>query len=192
MATLFAADRIEEFRKTLLDPTSETERILATCELMIADGHIGEVVTLLETMSADPVAGPRARRALAMCRYLKSSGIVDDLLRFRVFDGGQIESLRPGGHDVAPSSFLSRRDGSKKLIVVFTGKAHRFWVSLEVFHQFLTRLDQHILYLRDDLSKAYLAGVPEFGEHVVGRHRALLPVSARERNRARGAAGIRR
>ncbi len=33
-----------------------------------------------------------------------------------------------------------------------------------MFHQFLTRLDQHILYLRDERSKAYLAGVPEFGE----------------------------
>jgi hypothetical protein len=58
---------------------------------------------------------------------------------------------------------IRRRSDAKRTIVVFTGAARRFWLSLNVFHYFLRALDAHVIYLNDHKGHMYLNGLASVG-----------------------------
>lgn len=153
---------IDAMRAILADPGAPPERRVGACENLIAYGLIDETEDTLTAYRDSPEFGLHARKVLSMCRYLRTNGILDDLTRWRFEPSGEAESTwsNPNGEIVR---FLHRVDGATRLILVFTGGAQRFWLSIDVLHQFLRRQGHHLLYLRDPQRLAYLGGIDGFG-----------------------------
>jgi hypothetical protein len=164
---------IDNLRAVLTDPMAPPAKRILASENLIAFGLIDETESILETYRDSPEFGVDARKALAMCRYLRESGIVDDLTRWR-FDhhatGG--ESCWSGAQGEV-SRLIHRVEGATRLIVVFTGGAERFWVSIDLLHQFLRRQGHQLLYLRDIKQLAYLGGIPDFGPDLVSSYEGI-------------------
>jgi pimeloyl-ACP methyl ester carboxylesterase len=104
----------------------------------------------LRERSAYP--GPVARLSAAS-RQLRRSGILREL-----------QTLTPRKSLNKPYEILiRRREGAGQVIIVFTGFALRFWLSLNALDQFLRRFDAHVIYLSDHSGTMYLNGLGSIG-----------------------------
>jgi pimeloyl-ACP methyl ester carboxylesterase len=66
------------------------------------------------------------------------------------------------------------KDGSNKVIIVFTGLGPRFWLSLMVLHGFLKRLGTHVIYLTDLRQLIFFDGLETVAKGYRGLLEALL------------------
>jgi hypothetical protein len=104
----------------------------------------------LREKSAHP--GPVARLSAAS-RQLRRSGILREL-----------QTLTPQTSLNKPYEVLIRRkEGAGRVIIVFTGMALRFWLSLNALDHFLRRFDAHVIYLSDHSGTMYLNGLASIG-----------------------------
>src|SRR6202035_1001974 len=65
------------------------------------------------------------------------------------------------------------KEGSDKVIIVFTGLGPRFWLSLMVLHGFLKRLRTHVIYLTDLRNLIFFDGLETVAKGYDGLYEAL-------------------
>jgi hypothetical protein len=147
------------------EAASETQLMLAA-EDLVKWGSLDEADHVLARLEASQRFAARVRRLQAAARQLRRSGILEEL-------------SRPGGDSSAtalnrPYELLIARRGPEihRAAIVFTGRERRFWLTINVLHQFLKRFDCHIIYLSDHSRGMFLNGLYSHG----GSFEALLDV----------------
>src|SRR6476661_3655114 len=127
------------FVASMADP-SEAEACRAA-DTLVSWGYLDLADRLLDRLRPHQQYAVQVRRISAASRQLRRSGIMEELTALSE-SGVRID----GRHE----AFTARhKDGSSKVIIVFTGFDPRFWLSLMVLHAFLKRLNTHVIYLSD-------------------------------------------
>jgi hypothetical protein len=131
------------------DESARPEQLLGAAECLIVWGSLDEGDRALARLQAQKLfPGPVARLAAAS-RQLRRSGILEEL-----------KTLTPAKSLNKPYEVLiRRRAGAQRTIVVFTGVALRFWLSLNALHLFLRKLNANVVYLSDHTACMYLNGL---------------------------------
>lgn len=143
--------------------------MLDICKELIAHGEfndaasvLGKLVTAGPTMS--PEVSSKARRMLGLCKQLKQSGLVDEVVSY----GDMLEQLKIGQVDIdyaMPDGVLVRPcEGATDALVVFTPHDGDFWISINLLHHYLKPFPWHIVYVRDAKGCFYMTGVNGLGE----------------------------
>lgn len=152
------------------------EKLLAAADVLVSWAKLDLAERVLERLRSNPGLSGSANRLAAAARQLRRSGVLNDLAAMP----------RLGGEGGSNEAFLARNPaGSSKVIIVFTGLALRFWLSLMVLHSFLKRLDTHIIYLADLRQLLYFDGLGSIAKGYDG-----LLVALRERTRSLGITDI--
>lgn len=135
------------------DRNSDEKQLLKAAECLVVWGSLDEADHALARLSEnEALRGPVSRLAAAS-RQLRRSGILQEL-----------QSLTPAKSLNKPYEVLvRRREGAERVIIVFTGVALRFWLSLNALHVFLRKLDSHVVYLSDHSGTLYLNGLTSLG-----------------------------
>ncbi len=160
----FAIDRLSdttpEFQEKLLvnsvkiarDPVADPERLLRAADRLIRWGALDDADRALATLEERGARGRGIRSLQAVSRQLRRSGILDT---FAVIGQPLLRNLtRPY------EAMLSRHAGTTdQIIIVFSGAARQFYVSISVLHHFLKRFDAHVIYLSDHRSRMFFDGL---------------------------------
>ena len=135
------------------DPLATNQQLLKAAECLVVWGsldHADRALSQLRLRKAFP--GP-TERLTAASRQLRRSGILQEL-----------QTLTPETSLNKPYEVLLRRKpGAKRVIIVFTGIAFRFWLSLNALHLFLRKLDAHVIYLSDHHASMFVNGIGSVG-----------------------------
>jgi hypothetical protein len=129
------------------------EQLLKAADSLVVWGALDEADLALDRLrERNAYPGPVARLSAAS-RQLRRSGILTEL-----------QTLTPQQSLNKPYEVLiRRRDGAERVIIVFTGMALRFWLSLNALDHFLRRFDAHVIYLSDHSATMYLNGLANIG-----------------------------
>ena len=129
------------------------EQLMKAADSLLVWGALDEAdVALGRLRERSAYPGPVARLSAAS-RQLRRSGILHEL-----------QTLTPRTSLNKPYEVLiRRREGAEQVIIVFTGLALRFWLSLNALDHFLRRLDTHVIYLSDHSATMYLNGLVSIG-----------------------------
>jgi len=143
---------IDRAATVVADPAATDDAVLAAADALVRYGAIADAERALERLQRAGVHPRRVARLRAASRQMKRSGILSS---FTVVGRPLSETLtRP--HE----AMLSRhKPGSDRAIVVFTGGARQFWMTLHVLHQYVGKLDAHVVYLSDHRGRMYLDGL---------------------------------
>lgn len=146
------------------DPTDN--EAYRAADTLISWGYLDLADRMLDRLKGRPEYATQVNRLIAASRQLRRSGILDDLTALSQ-DGVNID----GQHE----AYTARhKDGSRKVIIVFTGLDPRFWLSLMVLHAFLKRLETHIIYLTDLRQLIFFDGLETVAKGYGGLRDALL------------------
>jgi len=129
------------------------QQLLTAAESLVVWGSPDEADAALARLAERGVVSGRTARLGAASRQLRRSGIMKEVsaLSSRTSLNKPYEVL------------VRRRSGSTRTIVVFTGVALRFWLSLNALHVFLRRLDANVIYLSDHTAAMYVNGLQSIG-----------------------------
>ena len=131
------------------DPDARPDQLLRAAESLIIWGSLDEADRALERLKSSHGFSGRVNRLAAASHQLRRSGILQELKTLK-----REQSLNKP-HEV----LIRRRAGADRAIIVFTGAERRFWLSLNVLHQFLRRLNAHVIYLGDHSGRMYVNGL---------------------------------
>lgn len=135
-------------------------------DVLVSWGHLDLADRLLDRLRPNPKYAVQVNRLSAASRQLRRSGIMDELTALNE-SGVRID----GRHE----AYTARhKDGSRKVIIVFTGFDPRFWLSLMVLHAFLKRLHTHVIYLNDLRQLIFLDGLETIAKGYRGLLEALI------------------
>ena len=135
------------------NPDATDEQLLRAAECLVVYGSLDEGDRALARLREKTAFPAPVARLAAASRQLRRSGILSEL-----------QSLTPSKSLNKPYEVLvRRRAGAKRVIVVFTGVALRFWLSLNALHLFLRKLNAHVIYLSDHSGTMYLNGLTSIG-----------------------------
>jgi pimeloyl-ACP methyl ester carboxylesterase len=143
--------------------------MLDICRELIAHGEFNDAAAVLgRLVTADhrnsPQVSAEARRMLGLCKQLKRSGMLDEVVSYR----DMLERLEIGAldHDyTTPDGVLIRStEGAEDALVVFTPPGGDFWISINLLHHHLKPFPWHIVYIRDAKRCFHMAGVNGLGE----------------------------
>lgn len=144
---------------------------LAACQELLANGLVGRAEAVLETLRTAHVQTPEVKRLIDYCRYMRrvlGQSSVTDMHGNPVLSDAAEERILLG--HAFDDVFARAREGSSKLLVVFTGAALRFGVSLSVLLRVLDRFDCSLVFLKDVSARFYAHGVKGLG----GTYRGTL------------------
>jgi hypothetical protein len=132
------------------DATADAQKMRFAAETLVAFGAVDEADTVIERLEQ---AGTRVPRIKAVSRHLRRSGV---LTNFRGIAAEGDEGL------AGPREVLVARASrpTDRVIVVFSGRAKRFWLSLELLNRFLEPHGAHIINLTDHSGMMYFNGLP--------------------------------
>jgi hypothetical protein len=135
------------------DPDAADDQLLRAAECLVVWGSLEEADRALERLrDRGAYPGPVAR-ITAASRQLRRSGILNEL-----------QSLTPQKSLNKPYEVLiKKKPGARRTIIVFTGLVFHFWVSLNVLHVFLRRMNANVIYLSDHTACLYLNGLNSVG-----------------------------
>ena len=142
--------------------------MLEICGELIAHGEFNDAASVLGKLvgadhSNSPEVSAKARRMLGLCKQLKRSGLIDEVVSY----GDILERLQIGQSDTdyaMPDGVLVRsHDGAEDALVVFTPHDGDFWISINLLHHYLRVSPWHIVYLRDAKACFHMAGVNGLG-----------------------------
>jgi hypothetical protein len=129
------------------------EQLLRAAETLLICGSLDEADRVLTRVSSNAAYAAPVARLAAASRQLRRSGILKEL-----------RTLTPRDSLNKPYEvLLRRRAGARRTIIVFSGIMLRFWLSLNVLHIFLRKLDANIIYLNDHSACLYLNGLASVG-----------------------------
>lgn len=135
------------------DPKATAEQIARAAESLVVWGCLDEADKGIERLGESGVQSARVARLAAASRQLRRSGVLQEL-----------SALTPKTSLNKPFEVLVRRkDGASRTIVVFTGVAKRFWISLNTLHVFLRKLDANVIYLNDQSASMFVNGLASVG-----------------------------
>lgn len=135
------------------DGKATDQQLLRAAESLIVWGSLDEADRALGRLRSSQTFRPQVNRLAAASHQLRRSGILQEL-----------QSLTPRKSLNKPYEVLIlRRTGARRVILVFTGFARRFWLSLNALHHFLRKLDAHVIYLSDHSGRMYLNGLTSVG-----------------------------
>ena len=138
-----------------VDESATMAEVAAAANVLIAHGFLDQADAALERIERS--GAPFKIGVLkATSHQLRRSGIVAD--------------LRPLGSD--SDGFSGSREAlvykcerpTDRTVVVFTGRILRLYLSLQVFHQFMTRYDANLIYMSDSSGHLYFKGLPGLAE----------------------------
>jgi hypothetical protein len=162
---------VKEALKIARDPASTDRQLLKAAELLVSFGELDEADRLLDRLRRETANQREINKLVAASAALRRSGVLADL---QVLGRGGGDVLR----DRHEALTARRHAGSKRLIIVFTGLAPRFWLSLMLLHAFLKKFDAHVMYLSDFRRLMFLDGVETVGKgYDVTLHRLKEAVS---------------
>lgn len=159
----FAIDRLSDmtpdFQDYLLvntlqlvrDPASTNDQLINAADRLIRWGSLDAAERAMDVLEqrGERRFLPQMR---AVSRQLRRSGVLNT---FEVIGQPMVGQL-----DRPYEAMLARHPGgSHRTIIVFTGAARRFWMSINVLHHFLKRYGANILYLSDHRGQMYLTGL---------------------------------
>jgi hypothetical protein len=128
------------------------DQLVAAADKLIRWGALDDADRALDTLERRGAGGKGIRSLRAIGRQLRRSGILDT---FTVIGQPLVRGLsRP-----YEALLSEQQDGSDRAIIVFTGAARRFYVSLHVLHHFLRQYGAHIIYLSDHRNLMFLDGL---------------------------------
>jgi pimeloyl-ACP methyl ester carboxylesterase len=146
------------------DPTdAEAHR---AADVLVSWGYLDVADRLIDRLRPSQMYAFQVNRLAAASRQLRRSGIMEEVTALSE-SGVRID----GRHE----AYTARhKDGSNKVIIVFTGLGPRFWLSLMVLHAFLKRLGTHIIYLTDLRYFIFFDGLETVAKGYRGLLEALL------------------
>lgn len=127
--------------------------LLTAAELLVVWGSLDEADAVLARLTAKGIKSARMTRLSAASRQLRRSGILQEL-----------RTLTSRRSLNKPYEVLVRRKrNAGRTVIVFTGIAARFWISLNALHVYLRKLDANVLYLSDHNAAMYVNGLRSIG-----------------------------
>jgi hypothetical protein len=121
--------------------------LIKIAHVLVAHGDLDLADKVLARIES---AGILVADLKAASRQLRRSGV---LSRYRPID-------HHAGEGQGPEILVSRSaTETDRLVVVFSGQAKRFWLSLQVLDRFLAPCGANVLYLSDQTGKAFLNGL---------------------------------
>jgi pimeloyl-ACP methyl ester carboxylesterase len=146
------------------DPTDAEAHQAA--DVLVSWGYLDLADRLIDRLRPSQKYAFQVNRLAAASRQLRRSGIMEEVTALSE-SGVRID----GRHE----AYTARhKDGSNKVIIVFTGLGPRFWLSLMVLHAFLKRLGTHIIYLTDLRYLIFFDGLETVAKGYRGLLEALL------------------
>ncbi|WP_370207283.1 hypothetical protein [Pararhodobacter marinus] len=152
---------------------------LAACRTLVAHGAINTAEPVLQGLAGEEALAEDTAVLLSACRYirrvLKEAEMTDNSGNPALSEAAERDILL--GESFDDFYLLKRAEGSANLIIVFTGMAHSFGVSLALLLRILKRFDSHVIFLQDAHKQYYFNGVAGLGGTYAGtldalRHRA--------------------
>jgi hypothetical protein len=135
--------------------TATEQQLVLAAENLVKWGSLDEADRVLDRLRTSTVFKGRVTRLVAASRQLRRSGILGELSRL----GDSETTMLNRPYEL----LVARRQASRRAIIVFSGQNRRFWLSLNVLHQFLKRFGCHLIYLSDHSGRMYLNGLHSFG-----------------------------
>jgi hypothetical protein len=137
----------------LRNPHATDEQLLRAADSLVVWGALDEADMALDHLRERSAFPGAVARLSAASRQLRRSGILREL-----------QTITPRKSLNKPYEVLiRRREGAGRVIIVFTGLALRFWLSLNALDRFLRRFDAHLIYLSDHSAAMYLNGLASIG-----------------------------
>lgn len=136
------------------DDTLAPAQRFAACERLIADGFAAAALPALRRLAEDPTWSGRARVLLRTGEFMFRSGLANGFAQ-------PDELSRASGAVLWRNS--DPEQAARSLVIVFSGRAKRFWVSIDLLHRLLRTRAGQVLYLRDDRNSFYLKGATGLG-----------------------------
>jgi hypothetical protein len=152
---LFKRTPEEAFERALMIARSpaafEVQQMRFAAETLVAFGAVDEADEMIARLEQ---AGVRTPRLKAVSTHLRRSGILTDYRPVAALQGDDSTGLQ----EVLVSEARQKTD---RVIVVFSGAAKRFWLSLELLNRFLAPHGAHIINLTDYTNMMYFNGLPK-------------------------------
>ena len=162
----FKDETVAEALATVSNSESRLKDLMAAADTLVAYGALDEADTAIARLEQSGQQPSGLRRLKAASSQLRRSGILTSL---RGIASDDSERFR------GPQEILVYRcdKPTDRVILVFTGRARRFWLSLQVLHQFLKPFDSHIIYLTDNSQSLYFNGLQSIGSGYDGTLEAI-------------------
>jgi hypothetical protein len=156
------------------DEASTDAQLLKAAECLVVWGSLDEADCALARLSKNASLRAAVARLSAASHQLRRSGIQQEL-----------QALSPQKSLNKPYEVLiRRREGAERTVIVFTGVALRFWLSLNALHVFLRKLDSHVIYLSDHSASMYLNGLnsvaPSYGSMITLLEEQLAALGSKQ------------
>lgn len=161
--------RFEDRLAVALDPVADSALRLTHAAVLAGDGLFAEMAGVCAEVAAgcasDPALVAMATRLARTCRQFERWGVHHRLQPWLCARGGDRARA-----ERTNSALLLRREGSRRVIIVFVGAASQHWVTLYLLERYLPT-DCHILFLKDPDQTGYCLGSPALG----ARHADIAP-----------------
>lgn len=145
--------------------SDKPELRLAGCRKLISIGAINTAEPVLDTLAGIEAYAHEIGLLRGSCLYIRrvlnETKMTDAAGNPMLSDAAEREIL--AGNTFDDFYLLRREQGSANLIIVFTGMANQFGVSLALMQRILRRFDCHVIFLQDRQSQFYLGGVGGLG-----------------------------
>lgn len=144
---------------------SDPAQRLAAARTLVAHGAVNTVEPALAELSRIESHSREAEMLMSACRYIRR---VLNETEMRDTTGNVALSQEAEREILAGRSFddfylLPNKNESPNLLIVFTGMAQSFGVSLALLLRILKRFDCHVVFLQDRLQQNYVNGVVGLG-----------------------------
>lgn len=129
-------------------PEANPEQRLYACQMLIQSGVVRWTARHVEALRHVPAVAGRAEQLMGLCRTLAE---------FDLTEGAPIPAVHTP--DPRAGNYWMVPNGSRKTLVVFTGRAKRLTVSVYLMQRILEPFQVNVLYLFDPWDAFYLAGI---------------------------------
>ncbi|ANP35558.1 hypothetical protein JL2886_00631 [Phaeobacter gallaeciensis] len=138
---------------------------LSASRTLVAHGLINTAEPVLQGLADNEALAGEATVLLSACRYIRrvlsEADMKDNSGNAALSNEAERDILL--GQSFDDFYLLKRAQGSSNLIVVFTGMARSFGVSLALLLRILKRFDSHVIFLQDTREQYYFNGVAGLG-----------------------------